>query len=256
MARTYLQLVNDVLVRLRETQVSTVTQTPYSTLIGALVNDAKREVEDAWQWSQLLDYLTFNCASGIVSYETNTMLTRYASPPLSAPAGANERARLWLDAVEDEPLLFNVTPQYERRLKYEPVLYDQVTKIQLLNNSGVNHAAPAKWQLAQSTFYAQAGMWNKAILLYDLPDIAYTMQLYICNPQSELSSDSDTMKVPSAPVVQKAYLYSLYERGEELGETLTLTAAKVEDTLAAAIALDQQQQQLNMALVVPYGARY
>lgn len=255
MARTYLQLVNDVLVRLRESTVSSVSQTPYSNLIGALINDAKREVEDSWQWSQLIDYLTFSCISGISSYETNTMLTRYAAPPLSSPPGASERTRLWLDPVEDEPLLFNVTPKFERRLKFEPTLYDQVTKITELNNP-IALNAPARWQLVQSTFYLQAGMWNKAILLYDLPDVAYTMQLYVCNPQVDMVADTDLMKVPAAPVIQKAYLYSLYERGEELGEALTLTSQKVEDTLAAAIAMDQQQQQFNMALVIPYGSAY
>ena len=45
---TYLDLVNDVLVRLREAQVTSVSQNGYSSLIGALVNDAKRETEDAW----------------------------------------------------------------------------------------------------------------------------------------------------------------------------------------------------------------
>lgn len=256
MARTYLQLVNDVLVRLRETPVSTVSQTSYSMLVGALVNDAKREVEDSWQWSQLFDYLTFNCISGISSYETNTMLTRYAAPPLSASNGGSDRTRLWLDPIEDVPLLFNATFNCERRLKFEPLLNDQVTKIQIANNPGTGLGPPTSWQIAQSIFYAQAGLWNKAILLYPLPDVAYTMQLYVCNPQTDLTADTDVLKIPHAAVVQKAYLYSLYERGEELGEALSLTTQKVEDTLAAAIALDQQQQQLNMALVIPYGSQY
>lgn len=256
MARSYLQLVNDVLIRLREPQVASVGQTTYSALIGALVNDAKREVEDAWQWSCLLDYLTFNCINGISSYETNTMLTRYAAPPLSAPVGAGERTRLWIDDIESTPLLLNVTLNFERRLTYEPVLNDQVTKQKILNNSGQGLGPPAGWQIGQSTFYFQAGLWNKAILLYDLPDIAYTMQLFIVNPQGDLVVDGDLMKVPSAPVVQKAYLYSLYERGEELGEALTLTANKVENTLADAISQDQQFSQQYLQLVIPYGAQY
>ena len=39
--KRYLDLVNDVLVRLREAQVSSVSQNGYSSLIGALINDAK-----------------------------------------------------------------------------------------------------------------------------------------------------------------------------------------------------------------------
>lgn len=254
MARTYLQLVNDVLVRLRESAVTTVTQTSYSTLIGALVNDAKKEVEDAWQWSQLLDYLTFSTITGITSYETNSMLTRYAAPPLSYPNGGSDRTRLWLDPIEQVPLLFNVTSAFEGRLKYEPTLFDWVTKVQLANQPQLR--PPSVWQLAQSTFYAQAGYWNKAVLLWDAPDSVYTMQLYIVNPQSDLVNDTDVLKIPDAAVVQKARLFALYERGEELGPTIGEIADQVENTLSNAIAQDQSQQLLASQLIVPYGARY
>ena len=47
---TYLQIVNKVLRRLRENEVSSINENPYSLLIGDLVNVVKREVEDAWDW--------------------------------------------------------------------------------------------------------------------------------------------------------------------------------------------------------------
>ena len=50
---TYLQLVNSVLRRLREDEVTTVAQTSYSKLIGEFVNDAKRTVEDSYDWTAL-----------------------------------------------------------------------------------------------------------------------------------------------------------------------------------------------------------
>jgi len=41
---TYLDLVNDVLVRLREPQVTTVSRKlPFTALVGKFVNDAKRQ---------------------------------------------------------------------------------------------------------------------------------------------------------------------------------------------------------------------
>ena len=45
---TYLEMVNDVLVRLREPVVTTVSETTYSALIGKFVNDAKRQIEDTF----------------------------------------------------------------------------------------------------------------------------------------------------------------------------------------------------------------
>ena len=64
MATTYLQLVNDVLTRLRETTVANVSDTDYSALIGKLVNDAKREVEDAWDWEALATTYTITTSNG------------------------------------------------------------------------------------------------------------------------------------------------------------------------------------------------
>jgi hypothetical protein len=65
---TYLELVNDVLVRLREPTVSTVIQTTYSSLIGKFVNDAKRQIEDAYAWNVLGQTITLSTVAGTYSY--------------------------------------------------------------------------------------------------------------------------------------------------------------------------------------------
>ena len=65
---TYLELVNDVLVRLRESTVSTVGETTYSSLIGKFVNDAKRQIEDSYTWNALAQTVTITTSSGVSSY--------------------------------------------------------------------------------------------------------------------------------------------------------------------------------------------
>ncbi len=52
---TYLELINNVLIRLREDTIiaQDVDADPYYRVIGAMVNDAKDRCEDAWQWSYL-----------------------------------------------------------------------------------------------------------------------------------------------------------------------------------------------------------
>ncbi len=52
---TYLQLINNVLTRLREEVITEdqIDSDPYWRFIGTAVNDAKDRVEDAWQWSAL-----------------------------------------------------------------------------------------------------------------------------------------------------------------------------------------------------------
>ena len=73
---TFLQAVNDVLVRLREDEVATVTENSYSKLIGKLINDSKRSVEDAHTWNALGSTLTASTSANTVSYTHLTLPTK------------------------------------------------------------------------------------------------------------------------------------------------------------------------------------
>ena len=65
---TYLDLVNDVLIRLRENEVTSVQDNAYSKLIGKFVNDAKRQCEDAYNWNALSDTLSAVTGSDVFNY--------------------------------------------------------------------------------------------------------------------------------------------------------------------------------------------
>lgn len=248
MASTYLSTVNAVLTRLRESTVTTVAQTPYSLLIGALVNDAKREVEDAWQWSMLMDFLNFTTTTGTYQYDLSAVNTQIRG----APAG--DRARLWVDPTLSKPYLINTTPSYEFNLQYEPTLTDWSIKTAIINQNDTE--PPKYWQLFQSPTVTTINQWNKQVKLFAIPNGTYNMSMYIINPAADLVNDGDIFLVPTAPVVLKAYLFALYERGEELGEMLTLTTDKLAQSLGDAIAYDASNASQYMALTVPYGGQY
>src|SRR5210317_608364 len=65
---TYLNLVNNVLRRLREDEVTSVSSNTYSKMAGDFVNDAKKLVEDAWDWSALRTTLTVTTSVGVFNY--------------------------------------------------------------------------------------------------------------------------------------------------------------------------------------------
>ena len=69
----YLQLVNSVLRRLRESEVTTVQGTgnanSYARLIGDYVNEAKSTVESAWQWLALKQTVPVTLVSGTSEYQ-------------------------------------------------------------------------------------------------------------------------------------------------------------------------------------------
>jgi len=73
----YVDLINAVLRRLRESSISgnwsgtlpsATNASDYQKLIGDLVNESKREVEDAWNWSVLRHSPTVTTVNGTQAY--------------------------------------------------------------------------------------------------------------------------------------------------------------------------------------------
>ena len=74
---TYLEIINQVLARLREDEVTSPTETTYSSLIGKYVNQAKREVEDAWEWVGLRNTIQATTVSGDYRYTLDDVKERF-----------------------------------------------------------------------------------------------------------------------------------------------------------------------------------
>ena len=74
---TYIQIINSVLRRLREDTISanwssdligSTGPTDYQVMIGDFINEVKREVEDAWNWTSLRRTETVSTVNGTRSY--------------------------------------------------------------------------------------------------------------------------------------------------------------------------------------------
>ena len=65
---TYLNLMNNVLRRLREEETTSVTSTTYVKMVGDFINDAKKLVEEATDWSALRDTIVVTTAASDNSY--------------------------------------------------------------------------------------------------------------------------------------------------------------------------------------------
>lgn len=178
----YLELVNDVLVRLRENEVSSVGDNSYSKLIGKYINDAKRQVEDSYNWNILTETLTATTDVAIFSY---------------ALTGIGTRFKL-IDVIDD-------TNNY--KLRYAPTetmnkwfleAYDQGTP-KYYNFNGVDSNG------------------NTMVDMYPVPDGVYDVRFNIFLPQAPLTTNSDKLLVPSEPVIFLAYAKALAERGEDGG---------------------------------------
>lgn len=201
---TYLQAVNAVLKRLREDEVSSVTQTTYSTLIGQLVNDAKRIVEDSWAWSHLRQELTVTTSASTATY---------------ALTGSGQRVE-----IQDS---WNNTSN--RSLQQRPEAWYRRHNY----TSTIPDGDPYIWVPAG---FDSNDDFN--VTLYPTPDGVYDLKFGSIVRQDDLTSDSTTITVPGHPVVQMALAMSARERGEVGGMDATVLLQLADKAISDAISLD------------------
>ena len=203
---TYLDAVNSVLRRLREREVPTVEASSYSKLIGMLVNDAKREVEDAWQWSAVRDTLTATTEDGTFSY----ILT-----------GSGNRPTV-LEVLNDTTNL---------EMHYRPSKW--FTEKYLFPDNDVPTGSPIYY-----TFNGLDSNGDTIMEFYPKPDGVYQVRINLVLRQPELANDSDEFYVPAHVVAQLAYAKAVEERGEDGGVMSSSAYMTAQRSLADAISLD------------------
>lgn len=181
---TYLELVNEVLVRLREPEVGTVNENALSKLVGKFVNDSKRTVEDAYNWNALTQTLTTTTTPGVFNYELNGTGARFKVIEIyngttrhhMKAVSTAEMTRLFLDAQnpqEGDPWYYN----------FNGISLDGDTQVDI----------------------------------YPVPNTTYNLFFNLYVPQDAMKGDSEQMKVPAEPVILLAYARALVERGEDGG---------------------------------------
>jgi hypothetical protein len=201
---TYLELVNNILRRLRERTVSTVDETSYSTLVGVLINDAKEEVENAWNWSALRNTLTVTTVADTFNYELN---------------GTQNRFKI-LDVVNDTSNFFM---QYRSASDF--------------NNWFLNQT-PATGDPRYYSFNGISSDGDTQVDIYPIPASVYSLRFNVIQPQADLSADADVLSVPAKPVQLLAYAKAVEERGEDGGASASSAYATAARALNDAISFD------------------
>ena len=203
----YLEAVNEVLVRLRENEVTSPTDTPYSKLISKFINDAKRQVEDAYNWNALSETLTVTTAPDLFNY---------------VMTGSGQRFRV-LDVLCLEKDNF---------LEFVPTTY--------MDNLFLNQTPQKDFP----TYYNFNGVDEEGdtqVDLYPIPNAIYNINFNIIKPTAALSAASDKIKVPSEPIVFLAYAKALVERGEDAGMTSAEAYQLYQTSLADHIAIEESR---------------
>lgn len=210
-AVTLLDITNRVLSRLRESEVQGVESNDYARLLCRLINDAKREVEDAFNWDAL--------------HQTIEVTLTPDEPTLSVMNGGdvtNQRTRIIevYNQTEDDYLL-KTTRDHIRRLAYD----DATTQ--------------------QSQYYSLDGYdsnQNIKLVVHPTPANADVLQITCYNPQDDLVDGNDVFTVPWIPIYLRAYYMAVRERGDDAGTSLPEIFDEYMKALGDAMAYEQRHK--------------
>lgn len=206
---TLLQVVNKVLLRMREEEVTAITGDEYATLVKQFVNDAKAQVEDAHDWSALLDDIVVATVPGQTEYSLT---------------GSGNRIKIDTAVNTDAPSTMRERP---RRYIKKQILLGTIAA-------------------TRPTYYANNGTdasGDASILLYPEPTATESITFTGWVRPAALSADSDELLVPELPVVLLALAFMARERGEVGGNTAAEYFELAKRSLSDEIAYDSARNE-------------
>jgi hypothetical protein len=203
---TYLDLVNDVLVRMREPEVTTVAENTVSNLVGKYINDAKRQVSDAYDWDAFNTPIT---VPTVVGQSQGYVIT-----------GAGVRFKT-MDVI-------NTTSFYQMQplshTNYDSFYYTTPTP-----TSGL------------PMYYTMQGVNSNGdmkVNFWPVPDAVYNIRFSLIVPEADFTTDTSTTLLAREPIVLGAFARALVERGEDGGLTSSEAYALYKSCLSDLISLE------------------
>jgi len=201
---TYLNLMNNVLRRLREEETTSVTSTTYVKMVGDFINDAKKLVEEATDWSALRDTIVVTTAASDNSYSLT---------------GSSDNVKV-MSVLNDTK---NCFMNYQTKDWFNEQIY-------LLNAS---EGAPLYY-----TYNGLDANGDTEVLVNPKPDGVYSLRFNVIKRQADLSTSTDVILVPAQPVIHYAVALLARERGETGGTSTAEYFSIADKYLSDAIAID------------------
>lgn len=231
-AKTQLQIVNNLLLRLRETEVVSTTDNSYSTLLAQIVADSYEEVADEWNWLSMeqVAYIPLPAGSLSIVADSTTVGTIPTWEMFLERERGHTRARIFPDGTPPFPLEQGVgigeatlANLEDERLRVGDQSIDTTPTCfavkEYLAGTGVDDATVGFEFLQSST-------------------TDYTFCLQFRARPLQLTTDgtleNEPLLIPTRPVQELAMMYALNERGEEMGEPGNVAEARYIRALAAA----------------------
>ena len=201
---TYLNLMNNVLRRLREEETTSVTSTTYVKMVSDFINDAKKIVEEAADWSALRETIVVTTSASDNSYSLT---------------GGGDNVKV-MSVINDTQ---NCFMEYQTKDWFNDSLYI----------SNAVEGAPKYY-----TYNGLDSSGDTEVLVGPTPDGVYSLRFDVIKRQADLSSNTDTLLVPAMPVIHLAVALLARERGETGGTSTAEYFSIADKFLSDAIAID------------------
>lgn len=200
----YLDIMNNVLRRLREEEVTNVSENTYARMAGDFINDAKTLVSQATDWSALRETITISTTASDNTYSLTN-------------SGDNVKVMSVLNNTQ------NCFMEYQSKDWFNDALYI----------AEAVEGAPKYF-----TYNGLDSNGDTQVLVGPIPDGVYSLRFDVVKRQGDLTSNSDKLLIPSQPVVHLAIALLARERGETGGTSTAEYFAIADKYLSDAIAID------------------
>ena len=213
---TYREVINEVLIRLRETPIASdwsgaindsTTVSDYNKVIGALVNDSKRSIESYHDWMILRETVSVATVADTKNYNLSSGQEFKILDVINTSTGNSlvQVSRAYLNST-----------RYPTDSTGEPHYY------------GFNGADSSN---------------NLKIDLSPVPSGVQTLSFDMVKYQDVLTAAATVLKIPSKPVILGAFARAISERGEDGGTQSSLAAQEAGSAISQAVMVDSGNTQ-------------
>jgi hypothetical protein len=236
---TVLEIVNRVLRRLRETTVSDLQETEYSSLVTELLIDVHAECMDHdWSSMEHTVDVPVNAAQRVVDLSRLVASGGNVDPASRLPT--SESVLTYDDDGTPQCWVFDSSSDTTGTpLGYvSPPALDQLYQEDRAN-TGLN---PSLFSLRNHP--DRSGL---ELTLWPAPTATRHIRIRLWTPESPIQITTDETRqllVPDRPLVQGTLYLALNERGEEIGEPGNIAERRYDKALAAAIEQDVNRRSM------------
>ena len=214
---TYLDLVNQVLIRLREPEVDGISVGVMGPLIAAFVSDAYKIVEDAHDWSVLRSQETVDTVP---------------SQPTVTLSGVPVDSMVYSAYIQGTDFLHKVSKEW------------MIRRDSLGNTSNTQ---PTRYRIAS----ASQTTGDLEVELFPVPDAVYPISFNVAKRGTAPVDNADRVILPIEPIRALALAMATRERGETGGTSAAEYFQIADLTLGQAIARDANFRPDEITLYTP-----